>query len=67
VNAPSHYTQGSVEAIDAIRAALGDVGFQDYCTGNALKYLFRWRHKNGLEDLRKAQWYVNKAVETNDA
>jgi hypothetical protein len=65
VNSPSHYTQGSIEAIDAIRSALGDAPFQDYCIGNALKYLFRWRHKNGLEDLRKAHWYVNKAVEAN--
>jgi hypothetical protein len=67
VNAPSHYRQGAIEAIDAIKSALGDEGFKDYCVGNALKYLFRWRHKNGLEDLKKAQFYVNATVKTHEA
>lgn len=64
VNAPQHYRQGAVECIDAIRSALGDEGFMDYCTGNAIKYLFRWRHKNGIEDLQKSAWYVNRIIET---
>ena len=67
VNAPQHYRQGAVECIDAIKSALGDEGFKDYCVGNAMKYLFRWRHKNGIEDLRKAQWYVSEAVRTHGA
>lgn len=67
VNSPSHYRQGAIEAIDAIKSALGDEGFKDYCVGNALKYLFRWRHKNGLEDLRKSCWYVNEAIKTHEA
>lgn len=63
VNSPPHYNQDSIECIDAIRAALGDEGFQAYCQGNALKYL--WRHKykgKPIEDLKKAQWYIDKII-----
>ena len=67
VNAPAHYRQGAVECIDAIKSALGDDGFVDYCIGNSIKYLFRWRHKNGLEDLRKAHFYVNEAIKQHGA
>jgi phosphoribosylformimino-5-aminoimidazole carboxamide ribonucleotide (ProFAR) isomerase len=58
VNNPSHYTQGGIECIDAIRAALGPDGFESYCVGNALKYLWRYKHKNGIEDIRKAHQYI---------
>ena len=64
---PSHYTRGAVEAIDAIKSALGDEGFVDYCIGNTMKYTFRWRHKNGLEDLRKAAFYLNEAIKCQGA
>lgn len=60
---PSHYTQGNIECIDAIEAATGG-GFLDYCTGNVIKYLWRWQHKNGIEDLKKAKWYLDKMIET---
>lgn len=62
VNHPPHYTQGGVECIDAIEAALGAEGFEAFCTGNAAKYLWRWRHKGGVEDLRKARWYLDRAI-----
>ena len=62
VNHPSHYTQGGVECIEGIKSALGS-GFVDYCQGNAIKYLWRWRHKGGVEDLRKAQVYLNWMIE----
>ena len=62
VNHPSHYKQGAVECIDAIKAAVGGDGFQSYCTGNVIKYLWRWQHKNGIEDLRKAQWYLTELM-----
>ena len=63
VNHPSHYTQGGIECIDAIKAATtGLVGFEGYCTGNIIKYLWRWKHKNGLEDLRKAGWYLGALI-----
>jgi hypothetical protein len=67
VNHPSHYTRGAVECIEAIKSALGDDGFIDYCSGNAIKYLFRWRHKNGLEDLKKAQFYLSEVIKMHGA
>lgn len=64
VNHPPHYTMGAVECIDAIRAALGDDGFVAFCRGNAIKYLWRTGHKgNAVQDMEKAVWYINKAVE----
>lgn len=61
VNAPPHYTRGSVECIDAIRSALGDEAFVAYCRGNVLKYA--WRVKTDLaQDLRKAAWYAEHAA-----
>lgn len=65
INHPSHYTQGGVECIEGIKAALGD-GFVDYCQGNAIKYLWRWRHKGGVEDLRKAQVYLGWMIAAVD-
>ena len=62
VNHPSHYCAGGVECIEGIRAALGS-GFVDYCQGNVLKYVWRWKHKGGVEDLRKAQVYINWMIE----
>ena len=58
---PEHY-KGSVECIDALAATLGRNGIEDFCTGNTIKYLWRWRKKNGLEDLRKAHWYLTKLI-----
>jgi len=67
VSKPSHYNQYGIEAIDAIRASLGPVGFQAYCKGNVIKYLWRYEYKNGLEDLKKAQVYLNWMVESKEA
>ena len=64
VNHPIHYTQGGIECIDAIKAAVtGLDGFEGYCTGNAVKYLFRWKHKNGIQDLEKSRWYINRLID----
>lgn len=60
VNSPSHYRQGDIECIDAIRAALSDEEWRGYCKGNVLKYVWRERHKGGGESLRKAQWYLER-------
>ena len=62
VNQPPHYNQAGIECIDAILAATGD-GFEYYLQGNIMKYLWRYRYKNGIEDLEKAQWYLNKLIE----
>jgi hypothetical protein len=63
VNHPSHYTSGKVECIDAIEAATASlVGVEAFCTGNAIKYLWRWKMKNGIEDLKKARWYIDRLL-----
>lgn len=67
VNHPSHYTQGGIECIEAIKASLGMDGFCDYCKGNVQKYLWRWRDKGGVEDLEKAQVYLGWLIESAKA
>tara|TARA_R100000388_G_scaffold6188_2_gene6074 strand:- start:210 stop:506 length:297 start_codon:yes stop_codon:yes gene_type:complete len=62
VNNPSHYNKSGIECINAIQAATGD-GYEFYLQGNILKYLWRYRYKNGSEDLKKAQWYLNELIE----
>lgn len=64
VDRPVHYAYGPVECIDAIRVALGDVGFVDYCRGNAIKYAWRAGRKDAqmAQDLRKGAWYLTKAA-----
>ena len=62
VNHPSHYTQGGIECLDAIEASMPPEGFQDYCKGNTLKYIWRYRFKNGVEDLKKAQFYLGRMI-----
>ena len=63
VNHPSHYTQGSIECIDAIaEATKGLFGIEAVCIGNIFKYLWRWKFKNGLEDLEKAEWYLKRLI-----
>lgn len=62
VDHPSHYS-GSIEAIDAIAAATARLtGVEAFDTGNALKYLWRWKRKNGVEDLNKAVWYIQHLI-----
>ena len=63
VNRPKHYRKGKVECIDAIKSATGD-GYQFYLQGNVIKYMWRFNHKNGLEDLQKAQWYLSELIKT---
>ena len=62
VDKPPHYNQGGIEAIAYIKQQLGE-GFVEYCEGNVLKYLHRWRYKNGVEDLKKAEWYLSRMIE----
>jgi len=65
VNSPLHYNKAGIETIDALEAMLVD-GFDYYLQGNIVKYLWRFRYKNGVEDLKKAQWYLNKLIEVYD-
>lgn len=64
VTKPKHYNVGGIEAIDYIKQQLGE-GFLDYCEGNVLKYLHRWRYKDHpIQDLEKSLWYLNKMIES---
>ena len=63
VNSPSHYTQAGIECIDAIEASMTKEEFKGYLKGNIQKYVWRCSHKGHLEDILKAQWYINKLVE----
>jgi hypothetical protein len=62
VNHPSHYT-GKYECIDVMQDVFGDEATNDFCLCNAFKYIWRSRKKNGLEDVKKAVWYLNKYIE----
>ena len=66
VNHPAHYTSGGIECIEAIKASMTADGFQDYCKGNILKYIWRWRSKGGVEDLRKASVYLDWLIQSAD-
>tara|TARA_X000001036_G_scaffold58683_1_gene48383 strand:- start:12326 stop:12616 length:291 start_codon:yes stop_codon:yes gene_type:complete len=65
VDHPSHYNQGDVECIDAMLAAAGKDAVQNFCHLSCMKYLWRFQHKNGVEDLKKADWYLKKLIELN--
>ena len=65
---PSHYKQGKVECIDAIESAtVNKTGLEAVCVANVIKYLWRYEAKNGLEDVRKAQWYLAKLIDYLEA
>lgn len=62
VSHPTHYTTGGVECIDAIESAISGITdpVEAYLTASAMKYLWRWKYKNGLEDLEKAQFFISR-------
>lgn len=62
VNHPSHYT-GKYECIDVMQDVFGNEATDNFCLCNAFKYIWRARKKNGLEDVKKAVWYLNKYIE----
>jgi hypothetical protein len=63
VASPKHYTDSSIECIDAMEAAYGTEAVMWFCVCNAFKYQWRFKKKNGVEDLKKSQWYTNKYIE----
>ena len=63
VNNPPHYNKGNIECIDAIEAMLTHEEYVGYLRGNSLKYRWRFRYKNGIQDLEKAKWYENRLME----
>lgn len=67
VHSPAHYADKQIEVIEYIRDTLTPDGYTDYCLGNVLKYVSRWRHKGGVEDLEKAQVYLGWAIDNAEA
>jgi len=60
---PKHYTQGKIECIEAIRSALTPEEYRGFLKGNILKYVWREKHKEGLESLQKAQVYLTWLIQ----
>jgi hypothetical protein len=67
VNHPPHYNDGEIECIEAIEAQQTLEEFRGYLKGNIAKYLWRERHKGGTESLKKAQWYLDRLVQLDEA
>lgn len=65
VNHPSHYNQVGTETIDVIQSFCSASEFEGFLKGNIIKYLHRYHFKNGIEDLNKAKWYLEKLIEVN--
>ena len=63
VDHPTHYNQGDIECIDAMLAAGGQEAVKSFCHLSCCKDLWRFQHKNGVEDLKKAEWYLKKLIE----
>ena len=61
VNNPTHY-QGEVECIDAIKSSMSKQQYIGYLKGNIIKYIWRFERKNGLEDLQKSEWYIQRLI-----
>lgn len=62
VNHPSYYNTGSVECIEAIKSVTTEMnnGYLAFLTGQVIKYIWRWYNKNGIEDLEKCTWYLDR-------
>lgn len=67
VDHPAHYCTGKYECIDVMTEVFGVEAVQNFCQCNAFKYLYRTNRKNGLEDMKKARWYINKFIELEES
>jgi hypothetical protein len=63
---PAHYQKGGVECIEAIEASITAEAFKGFLKGNCIKYLYRYENKNGVEDLKKAEWYLLRLIATRE-
>ena len=66
VNHPSHYETGNFECIDVMIETQGKEAVMDFCVCNAFKYIYRHNNKNGIEDIKKAKWYLDKYIELSE-
>lgn len=66
VNHPQHYESGKYECIDVMEETQGEDAVLNFCLCNAFKYLYRHKNKNGIEDIKKAKWYLDKYIEIKE-
>ena len=66
VNNPRHYSTGKFECIEVMEEALGTEAVKGFCLCNAFKYIYRCRNKNGIEDIKKADWYLKKLINIDE-
>lgn len=66
INHPTHYNAGNNECIEVMEETQGTDAVMGFCLCNACKYLYRHKFKNGVEDIRKAKWYIDKYLQLND-
>lgn len=66
VNHPQHYESGQFECIEVMLETQGTEAVKDFCICNAFKYLYRHKRKNGIEDIKKAKWYIEKYLKLNE-
>lgn len=59
---PEHYKVGGIETFDYLKAKLSPSQLAGFCKGNIIKYVSRSDHKNGVEDLEKAKWYLDRLI-----
>lgn len=62
VTRPAHYAFGGIECIEALESCMSVEAFRGFLKANAIKYLWRYEQKNGLEDLKKAKWYLKALI-----
>ena len=67
INHPGHYESGKFECIDVMLETQGPEAVKNFCICNAFKYLYRHKRKNGIEDIKKADWYLKKYIELEEA
>jgi hypothetical protein len=67
VESPDHYTAGGIETINYMQAKLTNEQFEGYLAGSLLKYTSRYRRKDGVQDLKKARWFLNKLIDLLEA
>ena len=66
VNHPVHYNNSKIECIEAIEAMLSETEFEGYVRGNVMKYVWRFKYKDGVKDLKKAKWYLERLIAALD-
>jgi hypothetical protein len=67
VNSPEHYSFGGIEAIEGVEASMSKEAFHGWLKGNVLTYVWRYERKNGLEDLQKARWNLDRLIQSIEA